>query len=675
MCGIAGFVDVKASRSAESLVDAVSRMTEALVHRGPDDSGYWVAPEAGIAVGHRRLSILDLSPAGHQPMLSSCGRYVVAFNGEIYNFQELREELEGRDAAPPWRGHSDTEVLLAAIAHFGVEAAIKRCVGMFAFALWDREERTLQLARDRMGEKPLYYGWVGDVFLFASELKALRAHPSWRGDIDRAALTLYLRHSYVPAPYSIYRGMRKLLPGTILTISANEGARVSRSAEPVPYWSARDVMHDRTRNPFVGSEAEAADHLEELLKQSVRGQMVADVPVGVFLSGGLDSSTVAALMQAQSNRPVNTFTIGFHEQDYDEAAHASAVARHLGTHHTELYVTPAEAMAVIPCLPQIYDEPFADSSQIPTFLVSQLARRHVTVSLSGDGGDELFGGYNRYFWGRDIWRAIGWIPRAARRGASTVVTGLSPERWGGALERLVPVLPGSLRMRNPGDKLHKFAEILAVHSPDAMYLGLISHWKQPASVVLGGSEPPTVLTDVMAHAVSPDFTERMMYQDALTYLPDDILVKVDRAAMAVSLETRVPMLDHRVFEFAWRLPLSMKIRKGQGKRILRKVLHRHVPKQLVERPKTGFGVPIEAWLRGPLREWAEELLSEKRLREDGLFDPAPIRRKWREHCEGRRSWHYYLWDVLMFQAWIEHASSPAYEASTTVKRVGSKAMS
>ena len=391
-------------------------------------------------------------------------------------------------------------------------------------------------------------------------------------------------------------------------------------------------------------------------------------------------------MQAQSDRPVNTFTIGFREQDYDEAAHAAAVARHLGTHHTELYVTPAEAMAVIPRLPQIYDEPFADSiqaapdladsSQIPTFLVSQLARRQVTVSLSGDGGDELFGGYNRYFWGRDIWRAIGWMPRAVRRSASAVVTGLSPERWGGALKRLAPVLPSSLvHIRNPGDKLHKFAEILAVEGPDAMYLGLISHWKQPASVVLGGSEPPTVLTDVMAHAASSDFTERMMYQDALTYLPDDILVKVDRAAMAVSLETRLPMLDHRVFEFAWQLPLSMKIRKGQGKRILRQVLHRHVPRQLVERPKTGFGVPIEAWLRGPLREWAEELLSEKRLREDGLFDPTPIRRKWQEHCEARRSWHYYLWDILMFQAWLEHASPPAHKASTTVTRVGTGAMS
>ncbi len=657
MCGIAGFVDLKSSCSAERLANAVNRMIQALAHRGPDDSGYWVGAEAGIALGHRRLSILDLSPTGHQPMRSACERYVIAFNGEIYNFQELRDELERQGAAPLWRGHSDTEVLLAAIAHFGVEAAVKRCVGMFAFALWDSTERVLHLVRDRMGEKPLYYGWVGDTLLFASELKALTAYPEWRGEIDRDALALYLRYNYVPTPYSIYRNIRKLLPGTVLTIKAGAGSAAARLSNPVAYWSPRQIAETGCANAAGQDERQLIDDLEQRLKQSIRRQMVADVPLGAFLSGGIDSSTVVALMQAQSDRPIKTFTIGFREQSYNEAEHAKAVARHLQTDHTELYVTPAEAMAVIPRLPELYDEPFGDSSQIPTFLVCQLARRGVTVSLSGDGGDELFGGYNRYFWGRRIWRSIGWMPRRLRTGSASMLRLMGRGRWRHAVDTISDATHGAHRMRNVGDALQKLADIVDVASPDDMYRRLVSHWKDPAAVVLGAQEPPTVLTDRGQWARLADFTQRMMYLDLVSYLPDDILVKVDRAAMGVSLETRVPLLDHNVVEFAWRVPLSMKIRNGQGKWLLRQVLYRYVPKELVERPKTGFGVPIDVWLRGPLRDWAESLLDEARIRRDGFFDPKPIRQKWHEHLSGRHNWQYYLWDVLMFQAWLAQSGN------------------
>lgn len=659
MCGIAGFIDLKVSRPAESLANAVNRMTQALVHRGPDDFGHWVGPEAGIALGHRRLSILDLSPTGHQPMRSVCERYVIAFNGEIYNFQELRDELEKKGAAPPWRGHSDTEVLLAAIAHFGVEAAVKRCVGMFAFALWDRTERVLHLVRDRMGEKPLYYGWIGDTLLFASELKALTAYPEWQGEIDRDALALYLRYNYVPTPYSIYRNVQKLLPGTALTIKPGTGSAAARSSKPVAYWSPRQIAETGCANAARQDERQLTDDLENRLKQSIRRQMVADVPLGAFLSGGIDSSTVVALMQTQSERPIKTFTIGFREQSYNEAEHAKAVARHLRTDHTELYVTPAEAMAVIPRLPELYDEPFGDSSQIPTFLVCQLARQGVTVSLSGDGGDELFGGYNRYFWGRRIWRNIGWMPRRLRAGSASILRLMGRGRWRKAVDTLSDATHGVHRMRNVGDALQKLADIIDVADPDDMYRRLVSHWKDPAAVVLEAHEPPTVLTDRGQWARLADFTQRMMYLDLMSYLPDDILVKIDRAAMGVSLETRVPLLDHNVVEFAWRVPLSMKIRNGQGKWLLRQVLYRYVPKELVERPKTGFGVPIDTWLRGPLRDWAESLLEETRIRREGFFDPKPIRQKWHEHLAGRHNWQYYLWDVLMFQAWLAQSGNKA----------------
>jgi asparagine synthase (glutamine-hydrolysing) len=625
-------------------------MTDAIFHRGPDDAGVWLDESAGIALGHRRLSILDLSSEGHQPMVSACGRYVIAFNGEIYNYRDIRRELDQSSPSVQWRGHSDTEVMLAAFSQWGLETALGKFVGMFAFALWDRGERVLRLARDRVGEKPLYYGWMENVFLFGSELKALRAHPAWHGKIDRDVLALYLRHSYVPAPYTIYRGIHKLMPGTFLSIKAG-----LPGAEPLtrPFWSARAVAETGVAEPFQGNEQEAIDTLETLLRQSVQRQMVADVPLGAFLSGGYDSSAIVALMQAQSDRPVKTFTIGFHESGYNEAKHATAVARHLGTDHTELYVTPEEAMAVIPKLPSLYDEPFGDSSQIPTFLVSELARRHVVVSLSGDAGDELFAGYNRYFWGRNLWRRLGWLPASIRQAMAGLLTAVPATSWDGALEKLRPILPAFLRYKTLGDKLHKLAEILALPGPDAMYRSLVSHWKQPTYVVLGAKEPPTTLSEPSLWAELPDFTHRMMYLDLVSYLPDDILVKVDRAAMGVSLETRVPFLDHQVVEFAWRLPLSMKIRDGQGKWILRQLLYRYVPEEIVERPKMGFGVPIDAWLRGPLRDWAEDYLNERHLHEEGYFDPQPIREKWVEHLNGRRNWSYHLWDVLMFQTWFD----------------------
>jgi len=646
VCGLTGYWKL-AGRLGEDTQAIVGGMAQQIIHRGPDDVGVWNDDEVGVALAHRRLSILDLSPAGHQPMVSPSGRYVIVFNGEIYNHLELREALSGCN----WRGHSDTETLLAAFECWGVEATLKKSVGMFAIALWDRESRTLTLARDRLGEKPLYYGWQNGVLLFGSELKALRAHPAFQGEINRDALTLFLRHNYVPAPYSIYRGINKLPPGTYLQVNADAVLATSSGIHPVSYWSARVGAEIGQANQFRGSDNEAREALEAVLGQSIKGQMLADVPLGAFLSGGVDSSSVVALMQAQSGRPVKTFTIGFNEEGYNEAEHAHAVARHLGTEHTELYVKPEEAQAVIPLLPTLYDEPFADSSQIPTYLVSRLARQHVTVSLSGDGGDELFGGYNRYFWAQNIWRRLGWLPQPVRAALAGVLTTLPPASWNAAFKRFDRLLPARLRYANPGDKLHKLADILAVRNPEEIYWGLVSHWKQPAQIVKGGIEPATVLTDASQWADVPDLTHRMMYLDTVSYLPDDILTKVDRAAMGVSLETRVPLLDHRVLEFAWTLPLSMKLRDGQSKWLLRQVLYRHVPKELIERPKMGFGIPLDIWLRGPLKNWAEELLNPSRLETGGYFRASPIREKWDEHLSGRRNWSYYLWDVLMFEAW------------------------
>lgn len=649
MCGLTGFFSPGGFRR-DAAAAQVDRMRDTLVHRGPDDAGTWLDAEAGIALGHRRLSIVDLSSAGHQPMVSASGRYVLAFNGEIYNHLEIRERIgAGGSGRPEWRGHSDTETLLAAVDLWGLERALQQAVGMFALALWDREERALSLARDRMGEKPLFWGWQGRTLLFGSESKSLRAHPEFRSEIDREALPLYLRHGYVPAPRSIWQGIRKLVPGTIVRI---DGGSIGELPPPRPYWSLVEAIEAGAADPFRGSDREAVDALETQLRSSVGGQMMADVPLGAFLSGGIDSSAVVALMQAQSPRPVRTFTIGFAEAGYDEAGYAKAVAAHLGTDHTELYVDSDTAAGVIPALPAMYDEPFGDSSAIPTHLVSKLARSQVTVSLSGDGGDELFGGYGRYMNHRAerAWRASRALPAPVRTAAAAALR--SP---------LVPLADGVLNrtrrtLRRSGDRsIGARAEMVAALSTcrtqEEFYGVMMSHWQSPPVSGGGGGLAGAFRNGAPARLTEP--VERMMAIDAVTYLPDDILAKVDRAAMAVSLETRVPLLDHRVVELAWRLPFSMKVREGQGKWILRQVLYRHVPPALVERPKMGFAVPVDAWMRGTLREWGEDLLSERRLREQGFLAPEPIRGRWREHVEGKHNWRDSLWLVLMFQAWLE----------------------
>lgn len=627
MCGIAGFFDARRECSDDQLRSIAASMVEPLHHRGPDDTGVWTDAQSGIALGHKRLSIIDLSPLGHQPMASASGRFQLVYNGEIYNHRELRSELEATGIQ--FRGHSDTEVLVEGIEKWGLEQTLRRVNGMFAFAVWDTQDRRLSLARDRIGIKPLYYGWMGDVFVFGSELKALRAHPAFDGQINRGAIALLLQHCYIPAPHSIYDGIFKLPPGTSCEIASQN----QRTAKPVAYWRMFDAVSTGKANPFSGSIDEAVDELERLLRDSVRMRMVADVPVGAFLSGGIDSSAVVALMQAESSQQVRTFSIGFHEQQYNEAGYAKAVADHLRTEHVEYYVTADEARDVIPHLPTLYDEPFADSSQIPTHLVSRITREHVTVSLSGDGGDELFGGYNRYAHCERIWRKVGWLPRSMRALAASLLQFAVPWRGDGA------------------------RRLLRMPHAQAAYTWLNTHWKDPEDIVLGATLPPAAFNDFGQWGVRSSFIEQMMHLDAITYLPDDILTKVDRASMAVSLEARVPLLDHRVVEFAWSLPLAMKVRDGQTKFPLRDVLRRHVPDELFERPKVGFGVPIADWLRGPLRDWAESLLSENRLGQEGFFDATRIRRRWNDHLEGASDWHYWLWDVLMFQAWLESQAS------------------
>lgn len=659
MCGIAGFLGGDWS-SIREIAATLARMTMSLRHRGPDRLATWSDPESEVGFAHNRLAIVDLSPAGDQPMASPSGRYIIVYNGEIYNHQELRADLANAGYGYDWRGHSDTETLLAVIETWGVSAALRRAQGMFALALWDKSSRELTLARDRLGEKPLYYGRQhgNGPFLFGSELKALAQHSGFSCEIDRQALTLLLRYSQIPAPFSIYRGIAKLQPGCFLTLK-NDGS------DPVveEYWSGAAIAEKGFADRLDLSDEEAIDALERLLKSAIGQQMIADVPLGAFLSGGVDSSAVVALMQSQSSRPVKTFTMGFQEKGYNEAEHAKAVARHLGTEHTELYVTPDEARAVIPELPQIYDEPFADSSQIPTHLVSRLARQRVTVALSGDGGDELFGGYTRYMVTDALWALISAVPAPVRAGAGRALLMVPPSAWtklGNAAGRLLPKIAQVDRL---GDKVRKGAPLLRSNSAAELYGGMLSLWRDPESVVVGAKEPPSMATGAMPLLRGLGTIERMMALDLLGYLPDDILVKVDRAAMAVSLETRVPYLDHRVVEFAWRLPFGLKVRNGESKWILRQLLYRFVPKELIERPKMGFGIPLDSWLRGPLRDWAEELLDKCRLSREGYFRPEPIRRAWEGHLSGRCDEQYRLWAVLMFQSWLESQQTAAASLS------------
>lgn len=661
MCGICGFI--LGTIDGGNGLDFARRMADSIQHRGPDFDGYWQSGSGTGFLAHRRLAVIDISQAGAQPMISDRAKYVISFNGEIYNHLQLRAEL--KDVV--WRGHSDTETLLAAFEAWGVEATLKKTVGMFAIALWDAETDTLTLARDRFGEKPLYYGWVGSgvnsAFVFGSELKALRAYPGFTNPVSREALALYMRFTYVPAPYSIYQNIFKLEPGCMLTI----GSTAAPAAPAVPlrppatlgglvlhrWWALADVVTAGAQNQIT-DEAQALQALEDSLQTAVQQQSLADVPLGAFLSGGVDSSTIVALMQQQAklngSAPVKTFTVGFEEAGFDESPHARAVAKHLGTDHSEMFVTSAEALAVIPHLPSMYDEPFADSSQIPTHLVCKAARQQVTVALSGDAGDELFGGYNRYFWGPRIWSRLAWLPCPVRQTVSIALGRMPLEGLDG--------FGSLLGIVRPGEKLNKLAKSMhAVHNLEDLYRNLVSEWLDPSAVVIGSKgqvqEPPSMLADPLPAQGADQSQLRMMYRDSTTYLPDDILCKVDRAAMATSLETRVPFLDHRVAELAWRLPLNMKIRGNEGKWALRQVLYKYVPRELIERPKAGFGIPVGQWLRGPLRDWAESLLAENRLQAEGYFYPAPIRTKWVEHTSGLRDHTVSLWAVLMFQAWLE----------------------
>jgi asparagine synthase (glutamine-hydrolysing) len=648
MCGISGFLGGGGFQATAEDRAILLSMNNRLVHRGPDDSGIFFDPDSKIGMGHRRLSILDVSPLGHQPMNSVGGRYTMVFNGEIYNHLELREQLQAANSNHAWRGRSDTETLLACFETWGVKRTIELTLGMFAIAVWDRMSKVLTIVRDRLGEKPLYYGWHGSgsrrVFLFGSELKAMKAHPSFSPEIDRGAICSFLRHSSIPAPHSIYRGTFKLNPGCLLTVSTH-------SPEPQieTYWSLSQAVNAGIQNPFDGSAEAAVDQLEVLLRDAVGRQMQSDVPLGAFLSGGIDSSLIVAMMQSQSSRPVKTFTIGFDQADYNEAVDAKAVAKHLRTDHTEMYMTSEQAIDVIARLPKIYCEPFADSSQIPTFLVSQLAKKSVTVSLSGDGGDELFAGYNRYVMTHVQWNRLALIPRQIRALLAKIIVSISPSSW----NKLGQFISNH---RAIGDKLHKAAGVLDSRSADELYHRLISHQNRPEEWVLDAKEPVSKLVEYSKDFQSLSMVERMMAMDAVSYLPDDLLVKVDRAAMAVSLESRIPFLDHRIVEFAWTLPINIKIRSGKTKWPLRQLLYRHVPQQLIERPKMGFGIPLDTWLRGPLRDWTETLLAEDRLKNEGYLNPTPIRKKWMEHLSGGRNWSYELWDVLMFQAWLENQS-------------------
>jgi asparagine synthase (glutamine-hydrolysing) len=699
MCGFSGFItsDCRILTEAEATVNG---MAKALKHRGPDDAGAWFDVTSGIALGFRRLSILDLSSAGYQPMISASGRFVMTFNGEIYNHKELRNLLnisQSNKFNHTWNGHSDSETLLACFEKWGLEKTLQKTVGMFAIALWDTQACTLHLARDRFGEKPLYYGWTisegantSTAFVFGSELKALRAYPGFDNQISREALSLYMRFTYVPAPYSIYQNIFKLEPGCLLSInsklsttfnvaSTESAYRPGSIQVPIvpkinlrpPYardglsmqrwWSLASVVEDGLKCQ-ISNEEDAIDALEQRIKEAVRSQSLADVPLGAFLSGGVDSSCIVATMQTQTSNPIKTFTVGFEEAGFDESPYARSVAKHLGTDHNEIFVSAKQAQQVIVELPNMYDEPFADSSQIPTNLVCKAARLQVKVALSGDAGDELFGGYNRYFWGPRIWSKLAWLPYPARLALGAAIRAIPPSNWDALIQPFNALVPESRKFSSAGDRVHKLAaRLVTVRNLDELYKSLVSEWQDPARVVKGSVcvlgaqllEPESKLSDPLPSFGVEHPQLRMMYRDCISYLPDDILCKVDRAAMSVSLETRMPFLDHRVVELAWQLPMNMKIRDGQGKWALRQVLYKYVPKELIDRPKAGFAIPIGQWLRGPLREWAEELINEKRLEVEGYFYSKPIREKWTQHLSGRYDHTPSLWTVLMFQSWLE----------------------
>ena len=642
MCGFAGFLTK--NKPSYNFYEVLEQMGEAIWTRGPDSSGEWANENKTVGFSHRRLSIVDLSSAGHQPMKGKSGRYVIAFNGEIYNHLNLREELINEGVETQWRGTSDTETLLTAFEHWGIQLTIEKTVGMFAFSVWDGKKNTLTLGRDRLGEKPLYYGWQNETFLFGSELKALKAHYSFKSEIDRDSIALLLRHNCIPAPYSIYKGIKKLLPGYLLEVNLD-----TSEAKSIQYWSFKDICEQNEGKQNVRTKEQAINELDDLLKQSIKEQMVADVPLGAFLSGGIDSSTVVALMQSQSDIPVKTFSIGFNEEGYNEAVHAKAIAEHLGTEHTELYVSEKDALSVIPLLAELYDEPFSDSSQIPTYLVAKMAKEHVTIALTGDAGDELFCGYNRYSLTQKTWAKLSSTPNFIRKALALAVLGISVNSW----NKINKVLPKKNQMANLGTKMHKAGKVLGAKSVFQLYEGLVSHWDSPEMVVIGAAEPKTVLNDPQRRPSLENNIEQMMALDTLSYLPDDILTKIDRASMGVSLEGRVPFLNHKVVEFSWALPLEYKLNNGVAKWCLKEVLYKYVPKSLIERPKMGFSIPLASWLRGPLQGWADKLLDETRLQKEGFFEPDPIIKIWNEHKLGKKDWQDKLWDILMFQAWYE----------------------